>query len=379
VHVQVPGRPNGAGKENGNLVTFTASTNGLTEYTASNFGGALKGDLLTASFDDKIWRIDLDAAGTGLANGLASKTELVTAATNGKFPLDVTALGDGGPFPGTVWFTNLLSGTIGVLEPADYGGGRVLVQRRAGDGDGDGFSNADETANGTNPCSAADMPPDLDGDKVSDRGDNDDDADGIVDVVDVFARDRFNGLTTKLPIDYNWENDNRDLGGILGLGFTGLMANGTTDYLDQYDVTKMTPGGAAGVVVLDQVDPGEAYQATNTQKYGFQFGVDASPANGPFTVTARAAGAVRGGRPEAQPVHGRLHRDGRPGQLRQGRHHGGSRRRRGRSARRGQPGGQVQPRAPRAARAEGRRPRAAGGSPRRAPCRPGTPRTAAPS
>ena len=282
-----PGAPNGAGKENGNLVTFTASTNGLTEYTASNFGGALKGDLLTASFDDKIWRIDLDAAGTGLANGLASKTELVTAATNGKFPLDVTALGDGGPFPGTVWFTNLLSGTIGVLEPADYGGAAFSCNVAPGDGDGDGFSNADETANGTNPCSAADMPPDLDGDKVSDRGDNDDDADGIVDVVDVFARDRFNGLSTALPVSLDWENDNRDLGGILGLGFTGLMANGTTDYLDQYDVSKMTPGGAAGVVVIDEVDPGEAYQATNTQKYGFQFGVNASPASGPFTVTAR--------------------------------------------------------------------------------------------
>jgi len=49
----------------------------------------------------------------------------------------------------------------------------------------------------------------------------------------------------------------------------------------------MTPGGAAGVIVIDQVDPGDAYQTTNTQKYGFQFGVDAAPGTGPFTVTAR--------------------------------------------------------------------------------------------
>ncbi len=282
-----PGTSTGAGKENGNLVTFGSSTNGLTEYTASNFGGALKGDLLAASWDDKIWRIDLNAAGTGLANGLASKTDLVSAATNGKLPLDVTAVGDNGAFPGTVWYTDILSGQVYVLEPADYGGAAFSCDLAVPDGDGDGFSTADETRNGTNPCSAADTPPDFDGDKQSDRSDPDDDGDGLPDPVDVFARDRLNGLGTRLPVDLNWENDNRDLGGILGLGFTGLMANGVTDYLDQYDPENMTPGGAAGVVVIDEVDPGDAFGPTNTQRYGFQFGVDAAPANGPFTVTTR--------------------------------------------------------------------------------------------
>ena len=35
----------------GALATFADSTNGLAEYTASNFGGAMKGDLLAAGFD----------------------------------------------------------------------------------------------------------------------------------------------------------------------------------------------------------------------------------------------------------------------------------------------------------------------------------------
>ncbi len=41
-----------------------ASTNGLTEYTASNFGGQMIGDLLTASFNGVIYRIQLTADGT---------------------------------------------------------------------------------------------------------------------------------------------------------------------------------------------------------------------------------------------------------------------------------------------------------------------------
>jgi hypothetical protein len=42
------------------LFTVKASTNGICEYTASNFGGALKGDLLAASFDENIYRVDID-------------------------------------------------------------------------------------------------------------------------------------------------------------------------------------------------------------------------------------------------------------------------------------------------------------------------------
>ena len=44
--------------------TWGASTNGITEYTASVFGGQLDGDLLLAGFDGTIARVKLDATGT---------------------------------------------------------------------------------------------------------------------------------------------------------------------------------------------------------------------------------------------------------------------------------------------------------------------------
>src|SRR5690606_22110435 len=39
------------------------STNGVAEYTASNFGGAMQGNILTASFNGDINRYILNAAG----------------------------------------------------------------------------------------------------------------------------------------------------------------------------------------------------------------------------------------------------------------------------------------------------------------------------
>ena len=45
------------------LATDPSSSNGITEYTASNFGGAMKGDLLLAAYDNYVTRIDLDATG----------------------------------------------------------------------------------------------------------------------------------------------------------------------------------------------------------------------------------------------------------------------------------------------------------------------------
>jgi glucose/arabinose dehydrogenase len=103
------------GLENGSLTTFTPSTNGLTEYTASNFGGAMKGDLLVARFDHKIYRIKLNSAG----DGVVSKQGLFyNVGTN---TLDVTARGDTQRFPGTIWVAEIGGGTIKVFEPSDYG------------------------------------------------------------------------------------------------------------------------------------------------------------------------------------------------------------------------------------------------------------------
>src|SRR5918996_3996845 len=59
----------------------------------------------------------------------------------------------------------------------------------------------------------------------------------------------------------------------------------------------MTAGGAAGVTTVDAVPEGDAYQANNTQQYGFQFGVRA-PATGVFTAHTRILAPFAGLTPQ---------------------------------------------------------------------------------
>ena len=98
------------GRQSGALTTFPASTNGLVEYRSQAFGGAMAGDLLTASFDNRIYRLKLHADG-----GLSGKEILFEDV--GQVPLDVTAQGDGEAFPGTIWVGNFADGSITVFEP----------------------------------------------------------------------------------------------------------------------------------------------------------------------------------------------------------------------------------------------------------------------
>jgi large repetitive protein len=287
--------------DRGNITSFPASTNGLVEYTASNFGGAMKGDLLTAAFDNKIHRVKLDGTGKGLV--LSQALFSTVDAT----PLDVTALGDSSPFPGTVWSGDVQTGHITVFEPADFGGGGVPACTGAYswtlDEDGDGFKNADEIDNGTNPCSAADVPPDHDRDGLSDLNDPDDDGDGIPDASDKFAWDAQNGTTTALPVRLTWDNEGEQRGGLLNLGFTGLMTNGTTDYAKLFDAGKMTAGGAAGVTTVDEVSEGTALGTVNTQEYGFQFGAKPK-AGATYTAHTRILGPFAGLTPQGNQSMG---------------------------------------------------------------------------
>lgn len=102
------------GAGDGALTTIQASSNGLDEYTTNNFLGAMKGDLLVASFDKSIYRLELNNAGTAVT----SKSKLV--ANLGTVPLDLTVQGDNGAFPGTIWVADNLANSITVLEPSDY-------------------------------------------------------------------------------------------------------------------------------------------------------------------------------------------------------------------------------------------------------------------
>ena len=198
-------------------------------------------------------------------------------------------------------------------SPATSVAGRYRRARGATSGsldeDHDGYSNADEIANGTDPCSSADVPHDWDHDFRSDLLDPDDDNDGTPDTSDAFAVDASNGLATDVPIAYPFQGSAPGSpcaptpmpsgcpGGITGLGFTGLMNNGSVNYEDQFDPELMTVGGAAGVLTVDQVPPGDALGATNTQQFAFQYGVRAPETA--FTVHAQVLAPFAGRHPRA--------------------------------------------------------------------------------
>ena len=101
--------------QDGSLTSIGASTNGMVEYTASNFLSSMKGDLLAITFNEQLWRVELNGGG----DAITSKS--VIASGFGSGTLGLEALGDDGPFPGTIWVTSYYSPyQITVLEPDDY-------------------------------------------------------------------------------------------------------------------------------------------------------------------------------------------------------------------------------------------------------------------
>jgi hypothetical protein len=284
------------GAEAPDLATFPSSTNGLTEYTATNFGGAMQGDLLLAAWDNYVIRVVLNGTGTAVTS------QNTLFGNVGVRPLDLVAEGDDDPFPGTIWVADEAASTITVYEPNDYGGAvfECSGANDAGlDEDGDGYTNADEIANGSDPCSAGDAPADADGDGVSDLLDPDDDDDTRPDTSDPFALDPRNGNQTTIPVAHTFDPGAPVAGGILDSGFTGLMTDGTSDYASLYDPSRMAVGGAAGVFTVEHVPAGTAAGASNSQRYGFQFGVNAKPTfSGPFTVHTRVLSPFGGLTPQ---------------------------------------------------------------------------------
>ncbi len=283
----------GAGTNNA-LANFNASTDGISEYTASNFGGAMKGDLLTTGFANQVSDIKLNAAGTAVV----SNTALFSSV--GSIPLDVTAVGDTGLFPGTIWTCDYSTGQIDAFEPTDYtppaGGGNpppsgslipppvTGADNAALDEDGDGYDNHDEILNGTNPGSAASIPHDWNHNYISDKQDPNDDNDAIPDTRDPFAIDTNNGYTSSLPV---FRTFNSGSGGLLGMGFTGAMSDGTTDYNNLFNSADFTAGGAAHLLTLNNVPSGDALGSANTQKDALQFGINVNQNSGPFTAHTR--------------------------------------------------------------------------------------------
>ncbi|MFN6945098.1 MAG: choice-of-anchor D domain-containing protein [Cytophagaceae bacterium] len=278
------------------LLTFNMSTNGLCEYTASNFNGALKGNILAAGFNGPIFRIKLTEDGTDVLNAKGNNRlnqDPVFASGFGEKPLDVTAQGDNDIFPGTVWSAIYGGKKITIFEPDE-----ILCAgnyEESLDEDGDCYSNADELDNNTDPCSAASRPEDFNGNCISNLRDPDDDSDGILDTEDAFAWDASNGKDTYLPLNYSLLNNDPGTG-FFGLGFTGLMTNKTTDYLDLYYEEKLIAGGAIGAFSITDVSEGDALGSLNNQEYAFQFGINVSAETGSFTIKSRLLGSFYGGK-----------------------------------------------------------------------------------
>ncbi|UOQ68637.1 PKD domain-containing protein [Hymenobacter volaticus] len=270
------------------LLTFESSTNGLCEYTASNFGGALQGSLLACSFNGDIVKISLTADGTNVTNPYnpANKvnSDLPFASGFGSTPLDITAQGDGEIFAGSVWAATYGASAITIFEPQDFL--TCSGAYNSNDDDQDGYTNADEIDNGTQPCSAASRPTDSNNNNISDLNDNDDDSDGLADNKDFFALDKDNGLSTNLPIKYELLNNGP--GGLFTVGFTGLMSNGDSTYSDLYTYGDIIGGGTAGIFTVVKVTAGDALGNLNTQENGFQVGIKST--GSPFTVQGRMLG-----------------------------------------------------------------------------------------
>ncbi|WP_201864484.1 malectin domain-containing carbohydrate-binding protein [Microvirga soli] len=235
-----------------------ASTNGLAEYTSSTFEGAMTGALVAVSWDDQLYRIDLDKAGT-IVTGVTKITN-GTSVLGGGLPLDVTAQGDDQTFPGTIWVANY-GGGITVFTPSD-----VPPPPPSGDADGDGLS----------------------------------------DSVDRFAEDPANGKNTDLAAGQSliWNfSQNIDPPGpnaLFNMGFTGLMSNNSNSYLTHFDPANIKAGGAAAGFQVEAVSEGDAIK--NSQANGFQFGIDVQPDVGQFVIETKMDNPF-GGSPSTTPVN----------------------------------------------------------------------------
>lgn len=292
-----PGGVNPDGPADVLVTTWQNNSNGIDEYTASNFGGAMQGDLIAGRNDGSLHRVQLMPDGS-----LDTLTQNWVSGIGGN-ALGITANGDSDPFPGTIWVATFSSDIV-VLEPQDF---VICVlpgdpgYDPGGDDDFDGYTNQDEDDNGTDPCNGASQPGDFDktagAPLVSDLNDLDDDADAIDDEADPMQLgdpsdagvDSFD-----LPVVNELFSDNPTLAGYLGLGFTGVMNNGdpNPNYLDWLDEVDAGPnpndilGGAVGAMTM-QMTEGSAYGPGNDQEKGFQYGVNVDLSTIGFAVQGR--------------------------------------------------------------------------------------------
>jgi glucose/arabinose dehydrogenase len=95
------------------LARFKSSTNGITEYVASDFAARLKGDLIAVALSGEVYRLELSDTGRQVV-----RHEVLTKLAT---PLDVTTQADDARFPGSIWVALYgpegAPGSIAVLTP----------------------------------------------------------------------------------------------------------------------------------------------------------------------------------------------------------------------------------------------------------------------
>ncbi|WP_044633988.1 malectin domain-containing carbohydrate-binding protein, partial [Neotamlana sedimentorum] len=291
-----PGEVNPDGPVDNAILIWGTNTNGIDEYTASNFNGAMQGNLLAGTNTGILRRVELDENGN-----VGNYTESFISGLGGNV-LGVTCNGDTDIFPGTIWVGNF-NQNITVLEPQDFIeciDPSDLEYDPLADYDNDGYTNQDEEDNLTDPCNGGSQPTDFDkeagGTLTSNLHDDDDDNDGILDINDPFQLGDFTKTGSDafvLPVINELFSDNPLLGGYLGLGLTGMMNNGDgngnwLNWIDRRDdPNEPNPndilGGAIGAMTM-QMTSGTALGTANTQEKAFQYGIQSDTNTGIYTV-----------------------------------------------------------------------------------------------
>ena len=257
------------GPDSNALVTVGSSSNGLIEYTADTFDGALKGGLVVTQFNGNITLLNLNDDGTSIEplvgpgnDGVLGTADDVVLDDDGVFPLivgesqplDVITIGP----DGTIWVAEFGPDKINAFAPSDV----VL--------------------------------PD----------DPDVDDDGILNVDDPFIRDFANGgrvlvtpgETFLWDFDANQDNNLPGPDGYGG-GLTGVMVNGSTDFeqffqqpstfsgqLVNLDNVKFTTAAGGGTTIIENASNGTPFKANNNGEYLFHTGVTIAPTVETFTV-----------------------------------------------------------------------------------------------